>query len=75
MSFGIRSDIELIKSKVVNWMDHPEVIDMEATRAILDRKGEILSNLKLAYRHLEDARMRIGKVIQAYDGGKSKYPR
>jgi hypothetical protein len=27
----------------------------------------------LAYRHLEDASMRLGKVIQALDGGVSVY--
>ena len=37
--------------------------------------SERKANLQLAYRHLEDARMRIGKAIQAYDGGTSCYPR
>jgi hypothetical protein len=37
--------------------------------------SEMKANLKLAYRHLEDARMRIGKAVQAFDGGKSVYPR
>lgn len=32
---------------------------------------EMKANLDLAYRHLEDARMRIGKVLQAYQGGVS----
>jgi hypothetical protein len=36
-------------------------------------RGEMLANAALAYRHLEDARMRLGKVIQAYDGGVSVY--
>lgn len=36
-------------------------------------KGEMIANLMLAYRHLEDASMRIGKAIQAYDGGESVY--
>ena len=31
-------------------------------------KGEMQENLMLAYRHLEDARMRMGKAIQAFDG-------
>jgi len=31
-------------------------------------QSEVMANLTLAYRHLEDARMRIGKAIQAYDG-------
>lgn len=36
-------------------------------------RGEMIANTMLAYRHLEDARMRLGKVIQAYDGGVSIY--
>lgn len=35
--------------------------------------GEVKANFMLAYRHLEDARMRIGKIIQASDGGVSVY--
>lgn len=34
---------------------------------------EMDENLVLSYRHLEDARMRIGKVMQALQGGVSKY--
>lgn len=34
---------------------------------------EIISNVVLAYRHLEDASMRLGKAIQAIDGGVSVY--
>ena len=32
---------------------------------------EAKANITLAYRHLEDARMRLGKVIQAIEGGVS----
>jgi len=35
--------------------------------------SEMHANLTLAYRHLEDARMRLGKVIQASEGGVSCY--
>jgi hypothetical protein len=35
--------------------------------------SELHANLTLAYRHLEDARMRLGKAIQAFDGGISVY--
>lgn len=35
--------------------------------------GEMTANIMLAYRHLEDAAMRLGKAIQAYDGGVSVY--
>ena len=34
---------------------------------------EMIENIVLAYRHLEDARMRLGKAIQAYEGGESIY--
>jgi len=36
-------------------------------------KGEIIANVTLAYRHLEDSAMRLGKAIQAYEGGESIY--
>jgi len=36
-------------------------------------RGEAIANIMLAYRHLEDARMRLGKVFQALDGGESAY--
>ena len=35
--------------------------------------GEAKANIMLAYRHLEDARMRLGKAIQATEGGVSCY--
>lgn len=34
-------------------------------------RGEVIANLMLAYRHIEDAKMRLGKVFQARDGGVS----
>lgn len=37
--------------------------------------GEMIANLMLAYRHLEDASMRVGKTIQAHNGGTSVYDR
>lgn len=40
---------------------------------VYDGSGEAIANIMLAYRHLEDARMRLGKVIQAVDGGVSIY--
>lgn len=35
--------------------------------------SEMFANVTLAYRHLEDAAMRVGKAIQAYEGGKGIY--
>ena len=37
--------------------------------------SEAFANLTLAYRHLEDASMRLGKAVQALDGGVSVYDR
>lgn len=39
----------------------------------IEDRPEELANLTLAYRHMEDCIMRLGKVIQAYQGGKSIY--
>ena len=36
-----------------------------------DQHSNMKANITLAFRHLEDARMRIGKVLQAYQGGTS----
>jgi hypothetical protein len=38
-----------------------------------DWDGEAIANIMLAYRHLEDASMRLGKCIQALNGGVSVY--
>lgn len=36
--------------------------------------AEMIANVMLAYRHIEDARMRLGKVIQAFEGGVLVFP-
>ena len=35
--------------------------------------GEMFANIMLAFRCAEDAKMRLGKVLQAHNGGTSKY--
>lgn len=35
--------------------------------------AEMHANLTMSFRHIEDAAMRLGKAIQAYDGGVSVY--
>lgn len=37
--------------------------------------NEVIANIELSYRHLEDASMRLGKTLQALDGGISVYDR
>ena len=38
-----------------------------------ENQGEAIANIMLAYRNVEDARMRLGKIFQAMDGGVSIY--
>lgn len=53
----IADDVLLSKKSLI-----PESIQDNEDRA------EVMANLMLAYRHLEDAKMRMGKVIQAVEG-------
>lgn len=66
---GFRADIAGLATQVIehrlrqtplNWPDNADL-------------GEFNANITLAFRHLEDARMRLGKAIQALDGGVSIY--
>ena len=45
----------------------------DAEQGEKENRGEVIANLMLSYRHLEDASMRLGKVLQARDGGVSVY--
>ena len=47
--------------------------DTLVLKADVAAEPEAIANLMLAYRHLEDASMRLGKVLQALDGGVSVY--
>ncbi len=59
---GLASEVLLLKDESKNIVNH-KVADT----------GEMIANVMLSYRHLEDAGMRLGKVIQAYDGRVSVY--
>ena len=72
------------RSKVLSYRD---AIEAEKKMVLLLKKhnvfdnrlnpeenhGEMRANIMLAYRHLEDARMRLGKAIQHLEGGVSVY--
>ncbi len=66
----LREAIEEIKPEVKALKKCRDLADLG-----LDEQGEAIANIMLAYRHLEDARMRLGKTVQAIDGGTSCYPR
>lgn len=63
---------EILKiGNAVNGVHKHSVFDGEQSAS--GQHSEMHANLTLAYRHLEDARMRLGKVIQAHEGGVSCY--
>lgn len=47
--------------------------DLKREQGEGENHGEAIANIMLAYRHMEDAKMRLGLVIQAMDGGVSIY--
>ena len=69
--FNLRKEILDLATRTNDLMNHSDLIG----KANDEKHGEMRANIKLAYRHLEDSRMRIGKVVQACDGGTSCYPK
>lgn len=67
---SVRDDISILEDTVRDIRQHPDLDSDEAPDA---NKAEIRGNAMLAYRHLEDARMRLGKVIQHAEGRGSIY--
>lgn len=63
---SFRKEIKEIGEKVKCLMAHD---DFKRKQAYDGQHGEMKANIMLAYRHLEDARMRIGKTLQAADDG------
>lgn len=73
--FALRTQIEETKKQMLLVIqEHPVFLEQRSTLGPV-KLDEMIANLTLSYRHLEDARMRLGKAIQAFDGGKSVYPR
>ncbi len=68
-----RADIEAMKRRVKALMVHDDLCSVDISEDQLARDAETRANIMLAYRHLEDARMRLGKVLQAQAGGVSCY--
>lgn len=66
-----------IRREVKTLAAETKLLASEQVGPVLPRedRGEMIANLMLAYRHLEDASMRLGKAIQASDGGVSVYDR
>lgn len=63
-----RHDIKVIGDSVKLLMDHT---CFKYEQVYPGQHGEMKANIMLTYRHLEDARMRVGKILQAADDGVS----
>ena len=63
------TDCEALRREIKPLADKVAALRASAAGA----PGEAIANVTLAYRHLEDASMRLGKAIQALDGGVSVY--
>ena len=68
----VRETLEAEADIVLHLRDHPE-LNLSANEKSGKNTNEAFANIMLAYRHIEDCKMRIGKVIQAMDGGVSIY--
>jgi hypothetical protein len=66
----LRADIEATAKRLNAIKHHSAFLTADISS---EARGEMYANTVLAYRHLEDARMRLGKVLQHYEGGISKY--
>lgn len=69
--------VKSIRSCCVSWeqsiIDLKKCEEFQQEQQFPNQHSEAIANIMLAYRHMEDARMRLGKVLQAWDGGESIY--
>lgn len=63
-----RTTMKYIGIRIKMLMDHKVFSGEEKYSG---QHGEMKANIMLTYRHIEDARMRIGKILQAADDGVS----
>lgn len=70
---ALRATIKTVGEQTLNLKLHPAMATAGSDQAPSADRGEMLANIMLTYRHLEDARMRLGKVVQAYEGGTSVF--
>jgi len=64
----LRADIKFLADQTLRLRRHS---DMFVCNESHFQHDEVYANIMLAYRHLEDARMRVGKILQAAGGGVS----
>jgi hypothetical protein len=59
-----------VNAEAVNFLKNvvSEQLTNQPHLLTIDQRDELLANITLAYRHIEDAKMRLGKAIQAITG-------
>lgn len=62
----LRQQIKAIGTSLLTLKAHS---DFQGSENYVGQHGEMMANIMLTYRHLEDARMRVGKILQAADDG------
>lgn len=67
-----RTALKAVGEEVIK-LHHSHIFEIEEHYP--GQHEEMHANITLSYRHLEDAVMRLGKAIQAYDHGISVYDR
>ena len=65
---GLRKRIKEEGDTVYRLLNHT---DLNGEQAYPGQHDEMEANIMLTYRHLEDARMRVGKILQAAGDGVS----
>lgn len=63
-------EIKTLSANVSDLHAHDELAEVALNA---EEVSEVHANVMLSFRHLEDAAMRLGKAIQAADGGVSVY--
>ena len=69
----LRSAIKGIAFRCKGFIERTKSAAAQQETDGIENISEMIANLTLSYRHLEDASMRFGKAIQAKDGGVSVY--
>lgn len=76
MDISFEDEVNNIRKQIKDLASNLDNLKKEHSQCestVKENVGEVMANLTLSYRHLEDASMRLGKVLQAYDGGVSVY--
>jgi hypothetical protein len=67
----LRAEIKRVASRVKRYIQTSKDTTPTSDDSERQNQGEMIANATLSFRHLEDAAMRIGKSMQAYQGGVS----